>query len=50
MPDPVTSSNVEFAANGGAASGYMSRLQGEGRYPSIVLIQEWWGWTIISRT
>jgi len=43
MPEPITSSNVEFVANGGTASGYLSRPQREGRHPSIVLIQEWWG-------
>ena len=43
MPEPIISSNVEFVANGGTASGYLSRPQREGRHPSIVLIQEWWG-------
>lgn len=43
MADPITSTNVEFSANGGVAPGYLSRPQREGRHPGIVLIQEWWG-------
>ena len=43
MPEPITSSTVEFAANGEGAPGYLSRPQREGPRPGIVLIQEWWG-------
>lgn len=33
---------VEFAANGGTASGYLTKPErGEGR--GVVVIQEWWG-------
>jgi carboxymethylenebutenolidase len=34
--------NVEFAANGGRASGYLS-LPDAGRGPGVLVIQEWWG-------
>ena len=43
MTEPITSSGVEFAANGGTGPGYLSRPQSDGQYPGIVLIQEWWG-------
>jgi len=43
MAEPITSSGVEFAANGGTGPGYLSRPQSDGQYPGIVLIQEWWG-------
>ena len=32
---------VEFASNGGTASGYLARPEGAG--PGLVVIQEWWG-------
>jgi carboxymethylenebutenolidase len=32
---------VEFASNGGRASGYLATPVGEG--PGVVVIQEWWG-------
>jgi carboxymethylenebutenolidase len=34
--------DVEFAANGGRASGYLSAPQ-SGNGPGVVVIQEWWG-------
>ena len=43
MAEPVASSNVGFAANGGTTPGYLSRPEAQGSYPGIVLIQEWWG-------
>jgi carboxymethylenebutenolidase len=33
---------VEFASNGGTASGYLATPEGEGGLP-VVVIQEWWG-------
>ncbi len=35
--------NIEFAANGGTASGYLAKPVEGGPYPGIVVIQEWWG-------
>jgi carboxymethylenebutenolidase len=32
---------VEFASNGGTASGYLARPEGAG--PGLIVIQEWWG-------
>ncbi|HEV8633125.1 MAG TPA: dienelactone hydrolase family protein [Chloroflexota bacterium] len=34
--------NVEFPANGGRASGYLSAPD-SGRGPGVIVIQEWWG-------
>ena len=39
----VTSTEIQFQANGGAAPGYLSKPEGDGPFPGIVLIQEWWG-------
>lgn len=35
---------VEFASNGGSASGYLARPDG-GAGPGILVVQEWWGLT-----
>jgi len=35
--------NVEFAANGGMASGYLAEQEGGDRAPALVVLQEWWG-------
>ncbi len=34
---------LEFAANGGTASGYLAKPVDGGPYPGVVVIQEWWG-------
>ena len=34
---------IEFAANGGTASGYLAKPVEGGPYPGVVVIQEWWG-------
>ena len=34
--------NVEFEANGGAATGYLA-VPESGRGPGVVVLQEWWG-------
>lgn len=34
---------VEFAANGSSAPGYLATPDGEGPFPGVVVIQEWWG-------
>jgi carboxymethylenebutenolidase len=38
----ITTSTVEFASNGTAASGYLALPEG-GRGPGVVVVQEWWG-------
>ena len=34
---------VEFAANGTTANGYLAEPAGEGPFPGVVVLQEWWG-------
>ena len=43
MPEPITTTTLEYAVNGGTTPGYIRRPQREGQHPGIVLIQEWWG-------
>ena len=39
----VTFDEVRFQANGDTAPGYLSKPEGDGPFPGIILIQEWWG-------
>jgi dienelactone hydrolase len=34
---------VEFNGNGSRTEGYLARPQGEGHFPGVIVIQEWWG-------
>lgn len=42
MPDAVTS-NVEFKTNGETAQGYLAHPEGDGPFPGVIVVQEWWG-------
>ena len=35
--------SISFASNGDTANGYLARPTGDGPFPAIVVIQEWWG-------
>lgn len=39
----ITTEMVTFAANGDEAPGYLARPTGDGPFPGVVVIQEWWG-------
>ena len=39
----LTRTMVEFKANGAMAPGYLVRPEGDGPFPGVVVIQEWWG-------
>jgi len=39
----LTSSDVKFAADGSAISGYMSRPKGDAKRPAVVVVHEWRG-------
>lgn len=39
----IQKSTVQFPSNGHTTSGYLARPQGSGRFPGVVVIQEWWG-------
>jgi len=43
MAQQIQSSTVEVQATGGAVSAHLARPSGEGRWPGVVVIQEWWG-------
>jgi carboxymethylenebutenolidase len=34
---------VEFATNGDKAHGFLARPEGDGPFPGVIVIQEWWG-------
>ena len=42
MPD-ITTTNVNFPANGSEGTGYLARPGDSGRHPGVIVIQEWWG-------
>ena len=42
MPDLITE-NVEFKTNGETAQGYLARPEGDGPFPGVIVVQEWWG-------
>ncbi len=39
----IRTESVSFASNGDTANGYLARPRGEGPFPALVVIQEWWG-------
>jgi carboxymethylenebutenolidase len=39
----IRTEDVSFASNGDTAHGYLARPAGDGPFPAIVVIQEWWG-------
>jgi len=34
---------VEFQSNGSTTPGYLARPEGDGPFPGVIVIQEWWG-------
>ncbi len=34
---------VEFRSNGSTTPGFLARPEGDGPYPGVIVIQEWWG-------
>jgi carboxymethylenebutenolidase len=34
---------VEFPSNGSTTSGFLARPEGDGPFPGVVVVQEWWG-------
>ena len=39
----ITTDMLDYATNGSNASGFLARPPGEGPFPAVVVIQEWWG-------
>jgi len=42
MPD-IQTEMVEFRSNGSTTPGYLARPEGDGPFPGVIVIQEWWG-------
>jgi carboxymethylenebutenolidase len=40
---PIDTQMVEFKAGTDNAPGYLARPKADGKYPAVVVIQEWWG-------
>lgn len=43
MPGSVRAEMVEFPSNGSPMPGYLARPEGEGPFPGVIVVQEWWG-------
>ncbi len=39
----ITTETLDYATNGSNASGFLARPRGDGPFPAVVVIQEWWG-------
>lgn len=39
----IRSEMAEFATNGSSAQGFLARPEGDGPFPGVIVIQEWWG-------
>ncbi len=39
----ITTEMLDYATNGSKASGFLARPRGDGPFPAVVVIQEWWG-------
>lgn len=43
MPERVRARKVQYPHNGSKTSGYLAQPAKAGKYPGVVVIQEWWG-------
>jgi len=39
----IVTSNVEITTNGESAQGFLAHPQGDGPFPGVIVVQEWWG-------
>lgn len=39
----ISTEMLDYATNGSQASGYLARPQGDGPFPAVIVVQEWWG-------
>lgn len=39
----IRSEMTEFRTNGSKTAGYLARPEGDGPFPGVIVIQEWWG-------
>src|SRR3954454_5647459 len=45
LPAGVATETVEFKGSGGTTRGFLAKPRGEGPFPAIVVVHEWWGLT-----
>ena len=43
MRQQIQTSNIDIDSNGATVPAYLCRPSGEGAWPGVVVIQEWWG-------
>jgi carboxymethylenebutenolidase len=39
----IQSESVEFGSNGSTTPGFLARPKGNGPFPGVIVVQEWWG-------
>ncbi|HUF53319.1 MAG TPA: dienelactone hydrolase family protein [Dehalococcoidia bacterium] len=39
----ITTEMLDYATNGSQAGGFLARPSGDGPFPGVIVIQEWWG-------
>ena len=39
----VRTEMIEFETDGASAQGYLARPEGDGPFPGVIVVQEWWG-------
>ena len=39
----IRTQTVEFPANGETGTGYLANPDGDGPFPGVIVVQEWWG-------
>jgi carboxymethylenebutenolidase len=43
MAEGVRAEMVQFQSNGSEMPGYLARPEGDGPFPGVIVVQEWWG-------
>ncbi len=43
MADGIRTEPVELPANGAPMPGFLARPEGDGPFPGVIVVQEWWG-------
>lgn len=43
MADGIRTELVELPANGAPMPGFLARPEGDGPFPGVIVVQEWWG-------
>ncbi len=43
MADGIRTEPVELPANGAPMPGFLAAPEGDGPFPGVIIVQEWWG-------